>query len=61
MSRDFFLTCLINFLFLEIWAFLAPKNEILAKKVIFLAFLVKIFKDKKLIQKMRTHSLDTHI
>ena len=52
----------ILLLFLKIWHFLAQKTEILAKKCfIFLAFLVKIFKNKKLIKKVRKHSLDTRI
>ena len=52
---------LINILFLKNLAFLAKKTEILAKKFFFFffAFLVKIFKNKKLIKKVRKHSLDT--
>ena len=55
---------LINFLFLKILAFLVQKTEILAKKCVFfffffVAFLVKIFKNKKLIKKVRKHSLET--
>ena len=51
VSRESFLTFVINFLFLEILAFLAQKTEILAK----------IFKNKKLIKKRGEHSLDTRI
>ena len=51
----------INFLFLKILAFLAPKTEILAKKGFVWLFLVKIFKNKKLIKKVRKYSLDTRI
>ena len=46
------ITFLINFLFLNILAFLAPKNWNFGQKVI-LTFLVKIFKNKELIEKIR--------
>ena len=59
VSRECFLTFLINFLFLKILAFLAQRNWKFGQKVIFLAFFG--FKNKKLMKKVRKHFLDTRI
>ena len=49
----------------ENFGIFGPKNWNIGQKVIFffffLAFLVKIFKNKKLIKSVRKHSLDTRI
>ena len=49
------------FLSFENFGIFAPQKWNFDQKVIFLAFLVKIFKNKKLIKKVRKHSLDTRI